>query len=142
MFQRHAPGLALPDRILQLSESVSHKRGAASHAEDLEVVSACGSRAPGQISSENAHDDAEKEPLNEVFAETWSSVWPDDQMPNRSALEFLDHRWRLHLSMRTKRKRVHTAGSDSGAAQNISHPFVLRQLPVIPLMNRDEHMQD
>ncbi len=62
MLQGHTPGLSFPDQVLHLSECVSQESSGSGDPKHLQVVSAGGQRASGQVSDEDTDQQAINEP--------------------------------------------------------------------------------
>src|SRR6185312_2389584 len=102
----HAPGLAFPDRVLQLAETVRHKGSAAGHAKNFEIVGSNRASASGKIRGEDAHHDAVHKPLHQILGESGRSARANNEEAHWATLELLDGRGGLHVLHGGMRKVV------------------------------------
>src|ERR1700684_1316577 len=54
VLERDTPRLPLPDRVLQLSDSIANERRRSRHAKNFQVLRARDAGAPGQVRDKNA----------------------------------------------------------------------------------------
>src|SRR5579859_3250771 len=106
MLDGYAPSLAFPDRILQLAETIRHKRSAAGDPEDFQIVGSNRASASSEVRGEDAHHNAVHKPLHQVLGKSRRSARPNDEEAYRATLELLDGRGGLHFLHGRMRKVV------------------------------------
>src|SRR5712692_3771763 len=113
--QGHAPRLALPDAVAQMSQAVGEERRSARYAEDREIGGAGREGAHGEIGDEETDDQAKDKPHPEELGHDGWTTGKHGQHTHGSLLEFFYGSRRLHLFVGTKREMIETALQTSGA---------------------------
>src|SRR6202047_15126 len=106
--QSHAPWLALPDGVAQISQAISQKPRRADHAEHGGISGTGRNGVRGEIRDEEADDEAIAEPQSEKLRHVRRATGVNGQKAHGSLLEFFLDCGRLHGLVGAKRKVVKT----------------------------------
>ncbi len=113
--QGHAPRLALPDAVAQMSQAVGEERRSARYAEHGEIRGAGGDGATGEIGDEETDDEAISKPHPEEFGHGGRTTGKHGQRAYGSLLEFFYRGGRLHFFGEAIREHIETALQTSGS---------------------------
>src|SRR5713226_9882399 len=139
--QGHAPRLALPDAVAQMSQAVGEERRSARYAEDGEIGGAGRDGATCEISNEETDDQAIDKPHPEELGHGGWTTGKHGQHTHGSLLEFFYGSRRLHLFVGAKREMIEAARQTSGA-QSGEKLVLFGKLAVVAAVVRQQHVHD
>src|SRR6266849_8262808 len=139
--QGHAPRLAPPDAVAQMSQAVGEERRSARYAEDGEIGCAGRDGTPGKIGNEKTDDEAIDKPHPEELGHGGRTAGNHGQRANGPLLEFFYRGRRLHLFGEAIREHIEAALQASGS-QGSEKLVLVGELVAVAAVVRQQHVHD